>query len=181
LYLLLIVSEVLFFANPDLTRELYKVTSGYVSFESLAPLETIRASTSEVNGIIDAENRKFAFSIPIASFIGFNSPLQRTHFNENYMESNRFANATFTGKIVEKINFAENGTYEIRSKGTLDIHGIKQERIIKSVLIIEDGKLIAKSIFTILLKEHGITIPKIVHQKIAKEILVSVDVVFEKE
>lgn len=161
-------------------RDLFFLSEGQISFTSSAPLETITASTSQIRGAIDPASHKFAFSIGINSFEGFNSPLQREHFNENFMETVQFPSATFSGKIIEKIDLQKDGKHEVRAKGKLMIHGVKRERIIKSTIIVKDGNLFVKSFFSVLLKEHNITIPRVVHQKIAKDILIAVDVVFDK-
>jgi hypothetical protein len=164
----------------NLNAQIYKTIIGSIYFVSDAPLELIEAKSVKLQGIIDGKKKTFAFSIPISSFEGFNSPLQREHFNENYMESQDFSNATFTGKIIEKIDFAEDGKYTIRAKGKLTIHGVEQERIIKSQIEIKKGKLFVNSNFTVLLVEHKIRVPKIVYQKIAKEIKVNIKAEFEK-
>lgn len=160
--------------------QVFKTTKASAYFKSDAPLELIEAKSQKLQGAINLYKRTFAFTIPIRSFEGFNSPLQREHFNENYLESGQFPNATFTGKIIEKFDFTKDGKYTLRAKGKLTIHGITQERIIKSRLEIKKGKLYVNTNFTILLDEHQIRIPKIVHQKIAKEIMVYIDAVFEK-
>lgn len=160
---------------------LYKVTEGRIHFVSDAPLEYIEAESSGLKGVIDVNKRQFAFTIGMQSFLGFNSPLQREHFNENYLESDQYPNATFAGEIIEKIDFEKNGTYEVRAKGKLVIHGKSRDRIIKSQIIVEDNKLIVSSNFTVLLEEHNIVIPRIVYQKIAEEIQVEVKAIFEKQ
>ncbi|MBK8556118.1 MAG: YceI family protein [Lewinellaceae bacterium] len=109
------------------------------------------------------------------SFTGFNSALQQEHFYENYIETERYPITSFNGKIIEKIDFNANGSYTIRAKGKLFVHGESQERIIKSTLDIRDQKAVVHSEFTILLSDHNIDIPKIVSQKIATEIRVEVD------
>lgn len=158
---------------------LFKTSTGTVHFISEAPLETIEATSEKLKGVLNVEKRTFAFSISIRSFLGFNNPLQREHFNENYLETQDFSTASFTGKIIEKIDFSKDGKYIVRAKGKLKIHGVKRERIIKGELEVKDGKIYIQSMFTVLLKEHKIRIPKIVHQKIAKEVLVSINAVFE--
>ena len=130
-------------------------------------------------GIIDADQQTFAWSVDIKTFDGFNSPLQREHFNENYMETKRFPKATFSGKIIEKTDFSQNGTYTVRAKGLLNNHGVEQERIIKSTIEVKNGQLRIKSQFTVPLSDHNISIPKIVHQKIAEEIKVTVEAVLK--
>ncbi len=178
------VISILFFillTGTVATGQIFKTSEASVSFQSDAPLEIIEAKSNSLQGVIDSQNRTFAFSIPIRSFQGFNSPLQREHFNENYMESGQFPQAVFTGKIIEEIDFRKDKKYILRAKGKFTIHGITQERIIKSHLEIKDEKLYIKSTFTILLDEHQIRVPRIVYQKIAKEILVNISAVFSIE
>jgi hypothetical protein len=90
------------------------------------------------------------------------------------MESDKYPTATFSGKIIEDADLSVPGTYTIRTKGKLSIHGVEQERIIKSRVMVGPKTILIESDFTVLLSEHNISIPKIVHQKIAEEIKVSV-------
>lgn len=153
---------------------IYEVKNGDIHFFSEAPRELISASSKELQGALDINKKTFAFKIRIASFVGFNNPLQRGHFNENYMESSLYQTATYKGKIIEDIQFAKDGTYEIRAKGKLNIHGVEQERIIKVVLTIKKGKVSLKSDFTVMLTDHNIKIPRVVSDKLSPEIKVTV-------
>jgi polyisoprenoid-binding protein YceI len=132
----------------------------------------IKAASNEVRGIIDPVSNQFAFTVDVSSFKGFNSELQREHFNEKYLESEKFPKASFSGKLIEQIDFTKNGTHEIRAKGDLDIHGVKQTRVIRGKLIVNNGTLLVESQFLIPLSDHNISIPTIVNQKIATEIRV---------
>ena len=76
---------------------------------------------------------------------------------------------------------SKDGEYALRAKGKLMIHGVEQERIIKSTVKMDNGKLLIQSHFSVILREHDIHIPKIVHQKIAQEILVSVEAEMVRE
>ena len=152
----------------------YTSTSGSVKFVSKAPLETIKAESKRLSGALDAEKRTFAFALPINSFEGFNNQLQKEHFNENYMESDRIPKAVFKGKIIEEVNMATPGTYTIRAKGLMSIHGVEKEMIIKSKLTTTASQLTVESTFSVFLKDFDIKIPKIVNQKIADEILIDV-------
>jgi polyisoprenoid-binding protein YceI len=156
--------------NADLQAQRFVIDKGEISFSSNASLELIKATSDKVSGLIDPVNNQFAFLVNIATFRGFNSELQRQHFNENYMESEKYPKATFSGKIIEQVDFTRDSIYEVRAKGDLDIHGQKQSRIIKSKLTIKNGQLVIESSFIVPLTDHIITIPKIVSQKIATEI-----------
>ena len=155
-------------------QQVFLTNTGTIRFKSDAPLELIQAASQELRGAISPGERTFAFTVPMASFQGFNSPLQREHFNENYMESVKYPDATFTGRIIEEIDLRQPGTYTIRAKGILTVHGVAQERIIKSQVQVGNGNCNLSASFTVLLADHAITIPKVVHQKIAEEIEVEV-------
>lgn len=151
-------------------QEKYSIEKGKVNFTSNAQLELIKASSDSPQGLLDPATNQFAFTVEIKTFQGFNSALQREHFNEKYMESERYPKARFSGKIIETVNFNENGTFDVRAKGDLEIHGIKQTRIIKSKITISQGQIAIESRFMVPLSDHNITIPNIVSQKIATEI-----------
>lgn len=152
----------------------YVLQKGAILFRSDAPLELIKASSNELKGLFVPDRKAFAFRIPIQSFKGFNGPLQREHFNENYMESDKYPVASFEGKIIEDINLEQSNEFSIRAKGFLTIHGISQERIIKCDLSVKNNKVIVRTAFTVLLQDHNIAIPKVVHEKLASEIKVDV-------
>ena len=151
-------------------QQKYSIEKGGINFTSNAQLELIKASSDKVQGLLDPTTNQFAFTVDIKSFQGFNSALQREHFNEKYMESEKFPRARFSGKIIETLDFTQSGTHEVRAKGELEIHGVKQTRIIKSKVVIKDGHIDIESKFMVPLSDHNITIPNIVSQKIATEI-----------
>lgn len=165
-----------FHSKVSLAQSRYTTEKGRIDFTSSAPLELIKANSNEVLGIVDAERNAFAFSVAMRSFQGFNNPLQREHFNENYVESKKFPKAAFVGRIIEDLDLSVAGVYEVRAKGKLEIHGVTQERIIKGTLEVKEQRLFIKSSFTVLLEEHQIAIPKIMRQKIADEIRIKLEV-----
>lgn len=155
-------------------QHIYEAGDGLVSFHSSAPHELIRASSGQLNCAIDVQKKQFAFRIDMRSFMGFNSPLQREHFNENYMESERYPEATFTGKIIEDNDLTRDGEYEVRAKGKMYIHGIAQERIIKAHVSTKNGKMSISAAFMVSLADHDIKIPRVVYDKLAPDISVTV-------
>jgi hypothetical protein len=92
------------------------------------------------------------------------------------MEADKYFEATFAGKIIEPIDFSIDGTYDVRAKGNLVIHGKKQTRIIPARIQIEKGRLKIISEFTVPLLDHDIKIPQLVTEKIATEIIVRINV-----
>lgn len=154
---------------------IFNITKGNISFSSDAPLELIKAESNDLKGLIETEKKQFAFSIKVRSFKGFNSAFQKDHFNENYLETDKYPDATFSGKIIEDVDFTKNNILTVRAKGILTVHGVPKERIIKSDMTIKDGLIFIKANFTVLLADHNIPIPKVVHEKLASEIKVEVN------
>jgi polyisoprenoid-binding protein YceI len=168
-------------AGSKLPQQVFNISKGSIAILSDAPLELIKAASTELKGKLDAAKKLFAFTIKISSFKGFNSPLQKEHFNENYLESGKYPDAFFKGKIIEEVDFGKDGTYTVRAKGKLNIHGVEQDRIIKSSMTIKNGQITIKSNFTVQLADHNIPIPKVVHEKLASEINVEVNAVLAGE
>jgi polyisoprenoid-binding protein YceI len=151
----------------------------YVKFVSEAPLELISAETESCTGILDPSNLNFAFRVKIRSFEGFNSPLQREHFNENYMESDKFPYAVFQGRFLDELNPDESVQRDVRVKGVLNIHGVEDERVLSLRVKVDKDKSISfEGDFDVVLDDHDIEVPRIVYQKIAETISIHVKGVF---
>jgi hypothetical protein len=162
------------FSAPKAAGPVFEVKNGIILFHSSAELELIKATSDQLKGLVDIQKRNFAFKVAMNSFRGFNSPLQQEHFNENYVESGVFPDASFQGKIIEDDDLTKDGTYIIRAKGILNIHGVPQERIIRSTVTVKQGRLKLNTTFTVLLTDHNIKIPRIVSEKLSSEIKVEI-------
>jgi len=159
--------------------QIYICRNGSVSFISDAPLELIKASNDKLSGALNVNDRSFSFQVPTKAFEGFNSSLQKVHFNEDYMETELFPNSTFKGKIIEEVDLTVAGEYKIRAKGKINIHGVEIDRIVRCDLRVSENKIQVNAAFTVFIADHNISIPSILNQKIATEIKVNVDFTFE--
>ncbi len=173
IYIILIISS-LGFSVLGQSASVFSAREGKAYFLSDAPLEMISATSNSLKGVLSIEDRRFSFSIPVNTFEGFNSALQQTHFNDDYLETDIYPHATFKGKIIEEVDLGAPGQYRIRAKGKLDIHGLVHDRIIRCDVVVEAGKISVKGEFTVFLDNHDIKIPSIVNQKIAEEIQVEI-------
>lgn len=151
----------------------YQLKSPQINFFSSAPLEDIEASNKEGKGVIDFSSQSFSFRVPIKAF-QFKKQLMQEHFNENYMESDKYPHGLFKGKIVGAYNLSKNGSYQLAAVGDLNIHGVSQRRSIPCQLLVKDGRYSIKSDFQIKLEDHRIEIPTIVFNKIAEVIDVNI-------
>lgn len=174
LVLLLFVVPLLALAQP-----LQRVVRSEVTFVSDAPLERITATNRAVTGLFDLDQRSFAIRVPIVEFAGFNAPLQREHFNENYLLSGKHPYATFNGRIIEAIDLRQPGTYKVRAKGEFAVRGVTRERIVPCTVVVTADGMRVTTAFDLVLEEHEIRIPRIVNQKIAPVVNISIDLRLE--
>lgn len=164
------------FKDVSAQDKLLKTYQSKIAFVSKAPQETIKASTKKLSGIINLTSNNFSFRVSMNTFEGFNNPLQKEHFFENYMEVDQFPEAFFTGKIIEPITIAQN--QNLRAKGILTIHGLAHEVLVDVIVNYDGEKLSFKSSFDVLLSDYDINVPKIVSQKISSIINVDVSGMF---
>ena len=149
----------------------YLTKSGAINFYSKATMEDITADNNQVLSIIDADKGKMAIQILMKSFL-FEKALMQEHFNENYVESDKYPKATFSGDILnfEAINETES---KQKVKGNITIHGITKEIIIDANFTKKDDSILVDGSFIIEIDDFNISIPAIVSKKIAKSIKVT--------
>ncbi len=153
----------------------FTTTAGKVHFFSKTPLEDIEATTRKAVCVFDTETKKVQVKIPNTSF-EFRQKLMQEHFNENYMESDKYPNSTLNGELLESIDFSKDGTYTATVKGELNVHGVKKPREVPVKITVKDGAPVkVTSEFDIKLVDHKIKIPKAVLLNIAEIIKVDVD------
>lgn len=163
--------------SHTVAQQMYEVKSGAIDINSNAPNEIIKATSKKLQGIINTETKQFVFKVEAVSFEGFNSPLQREHFNENYMESHVYPDIIFSGKIIEDIDVSKDGEYRVRAKGKLKVHGETANRIIYADIKVKENLVDITSEFKVPLAEHNIRIPRVVNDKLATEVLVKVNAI----
>jgi polyisoprenoid-binding protein YceI len=169
---ILIVLAAWAYAGTAPAQNLFSAQSGNVTFFSKAPLEDIEAHNGKAQSVINTTTGEIAVKVPIKSFI-FENGLMQEHFNENYLESDKYPFATFKGKINEHIDWTKPGTYPVSATGKLNVHGVERDQTIKGKLDVGSGKLQLDADFTVALADHKIEIPTLVFQKIAETIAVT--------
>jgi YceI-like domain len=157
--------------------QLYSTQTGETSFFSETPVENISAVNKTVGAFINTATNEVAIIMKISAF-NFPNKLMQEHFNENYMESEKFPTGIFKGKIVETIDFTKNGTYDVTAKGQLTLHGVAQARDLKGKLTVENQKIALICNFDVKLVDHKIDVPKLVFAKIAEVIAVKAKYAF---
>jgi hypothetical protein len=156
----------------------YISTTSSVHFFSSAPVEDIEANNTEAASAFDLTSGDIVFSIPINGFT-FEKSLMQKHFNENYMESEKFPIANFTGKIVD-YDRNTTGWQPASASGKMTIHGVENVFTCEGKINIRQGIIELESVFPLRLEDHKIKIPKVVFYNIAEVVEVTIKFSYEK-
>jgi len=172
---------VLALCSLQLSAQKMKARDGMVRFFSETPIENIEAVNNQVSSVLVAENGQFAFLVPIKAFV-FEKALMQEHFNENYMESGQYPNASFKGNIanIEEIDFTQEGEYEATFTGTMEIHGVQQTISQPVTLLIGENLVTVKAKFMVKASDYEVEIPAAKKDNISNELEVTVNVEYKK-
>ena len=153
----------------------YMTKNGYIGFNSHTSMEDIKADNNQVAGVLDIATGDIIFQVLIKSF-HFDRALMEEHFNENYMESDKYPKSIFKGKVtnLSSVNFSKNGTYEVTVDGDLTIHNVTNKVSIKGTIEVITGGINASSKFNVVPEDYKIEIPGVVREKIDKNLAVTV-------
>lgn len=154
--------------------------TGHISFFSKATMENIEANNYQVSSSLNTSNGEMAFSVLVKSF-QFEKAKMQEHFNENYMESDKYPKSTFKGSITDfkSVNLGKDGTYKVHVAGDLTIHGVTKKVDEPGTITVKGSQINAKSSFPIKIADYNITIPAVVKDKVAEVVTVSVDMTYD--
>lgn len=151
----------------------YTSERSHVSFFSKGVIENIKATNTTATSIFDAVTGEVAFLVKANDF-QFEKKLMQVHFNEKYMETEKYPSSSFEGKILGYD--PDNAELQnVQATGKLTIHGVTNDVDIPGTIHFEEGKVIMKSQFVVRLQDYNIRVPQIVWQNIAQEVEVTVE------
>lgn len=153
--------------SENIFSQIYLGKTCAISFYSDGIIEDIEARNTSAKPILNIKTDSVLFKISIQGFV-FEKALMQEHFNETYMESDKYPHAMFRGKINENIDWTKDTTYKVTVTGNLNIHGITKTRTIDGSITIKGGEIMMETKFNVALKDHNITIPTLVVQNIAE-------------
>ncbi len=153
----------------------YMTKTGFIGFYSKTSLENINAENNQVYAVLDPASHHLAFAVLLKGFI-FTKELMQEHFNENYIESDKYPKATFSGACSGDMDLNKDGTYQVVIKGDLTLHGVTKPIETTAQLEVKKNQITGTSAFKLKPEDFNIGIPSIVREKIASEISVKVKV-----
>ena len=169
----LILIVCLFTTVCGVGQTLYKTTNGQVRFYSEAVLEDIEATTMKATAALNVTTGEVAVLIPIKTF-EFDKSLMKEHFNEKYLESDKYPDASFRGKIMDKLLLTPGKSTVVGISGDLLIHGVSYHRDIKIMLTVNaNGTVLTTGKFDVKVADHKVKIPTLVFQNIAEVVEVT--------
>jgi len=154
----------------------FMTKTGFVGFFSHTPIEDIKGDNNQSASVLDISTGELVFQVLIKSF-HFERALMEEHFNENYLESDKFPKSTFKGRItnLSSVDFSKPGKYNVTVEGDLYIHDVTNKISVKGELEVLAGGINATSKFNVIPEDYKINIPGVVREKIAKNLEVSVN------
>jgi hypothetical protein len=172
--LIVIISFVL--SLPVFSQKRYFTKSGQINFAAGTAAEDIDGVNKATTSVFDAATGQIEFAVLVKGF-EFKRALMQEHFNENYMESDKFPKSVFKGKIIDvnKVNFQKDGSYPVTVKGVLDMHGVKKEIETTGTMKVAGESVHSDAAFTVLLADYKIAIPSLVKDKISQTVTIKVN------
>ncbi len=149
----------------------YTSSESMIKFFSEAPLENIDAVNNEARSIFDASTGDIVFSVPIESF-EFEKKLMQEHFNENYLETEKYPKSTLKATIKDWSG--TKGLSQVVAVGELTIHGVTNQVEINGEINYADDQVEVSAVFPVRLEDYKVKIPKAVFYNIAEEVEVTV-------
>ncbi|HYJ39005.1 MAG TPA: YceI family protein [Chitinophagaceae bacterium] len=155
-------------------QEKYYTKSGKISFYSKAIIENIEAHNRSVTCVLDTKTGNVQFSVPIKGF-EFEKALMQEHFNENYLESDKYPKGEFKGQILnnDEVDYTKDGVYNAKVKGKLTIHGQTNEIETDGKVTKEGNRVSVSTEFNVRLPDYKIKNEKL--QNISNSIKVTVN------
>jgi polyisoprenoid-binding protein YceI len=169
-----LIALILFTSFTQVNAQLYKSKSSKISFFSKTPVENISAVNTTSQSAIDTKQKSVLVMVKVIAF-KFEKPLMEEHFNEKYLETDKFPDAKFKGKIISVIDFTKDGIYNIKAEGTFTMHGVEKPQTFEGTLEIKKGEMILHCKFAVKLADYNIEVPAVVTAKIAETIDVDVN------
>lgn len=174
----IVLSLLAIISGSNMFAQIYIAKNCEISFFSAAPLENIAAINKAAKPILNTSTNDIQTKIAMTAFV-FEKPLMQEHFNENYVESEKFPYATFKGKINENIDWKKDGEYKTTSTGTLDLHGIQKNITIVGTVKVTGPEIIIFAKFNIHIADYGIKIPSLYIKNIAEDVEVKLNATLE--
>ncbi|NML67397.1 YceI family protein [Hymenobacter sp. RP-2-7] len=164
--------------HAGLAQSKFMTKAGHLTFFSASIMEDIEARNDKVAAVFDLSGGQVAFAVPIREF-QFKRTLMQEHFNENYLESEKYPRATFTGQVLDAaqvLKLLPTGTQNVEVEGNLTMHGVTRKIVVAGTIQQRDAQVILVAYFNLAPADYAIDVPLLVREHIAKSVSVRLNV-----
>ncbi len=158
--------------------QILKGKESFIHFFSKTDMKDIEAKSTFPITVLRQETGDFQTTVQNKTF-KFESSFMEEHFNENYIESEKYPFSTFKGKILEKVDYSKNGEYKVTCKGLMDMHGVSKEISVPGTIKINGKEVTLEAKFKVKIADFKIKVPSLYAKEIADEIDVDIKSIME--
>lgn len=164
--------------STSINAQIYIAKNCEISFFSSAPIENIEAINKVAKPILNASTGDIQLKIAMIAFV-FEKALMQEHFNENYIETEKFPNTIFKGKINEKIDYLKDGETKVTVTGKISMHGVEKEKTIDGILTVKGEEIGLSAKFNMHIADYNIKVPSLYVTNIAEDVEVKLKALLE--
>ena len=175
-----ILIAMLYTCAVGLSQEKMISKSGKIIFEASVPsFEEVKATNTNVTFVLNPATGEIA-SLALMKGFRFKVALMEEHFNENYIESEKYPKAAFKGKIEEfNINSLTASPKDFIIRGKLELRGKSQDITATARIIKSRSGINILSNFSVNASDFNIAIPSLVKSKVSNKINIQIDAVLK--
>ncbi|HTA28152.1 MAG TPA: YceI family protein [Bacteroidia bacterium] len=169
---IIIFAITFFFFLAKNEAQIYMADSCRVNFFSAATIEDITADNTSSKPVMSSATGDIQMSLTNEDFI-FKKKLMQEHFNEDYMESDKYPHTIFKGKVNEKVDYTKDGVNNVTVTGTMNMHGVQKNITIPGTLTIKNGIIFLSAKFNVKVADYKIKVPSLLGNDIAESVAIT--------
>ncbi|GAL85303.1 hypothetical protein MYP_2532 [Sporocytophaga myxococcoides] len=163
----------------NVNAQTFTTESGHAEFKAKASLNSYTGNSNQLKGTINLKQKTVYFSVPFES-IDTGIKKRNKHMKE-LIETDKYPNAEFEGKIISDLNAEKDGSQKVTVKGNFKMHGVSREITVEGSLRRNGDKLTAEAEWKVLITDYKITPPKIFGNKVQDEHTIIIKTDLEKK
>lgn len=158
--------------------------SGKLKLTLHAPLGDMLAVNEAMSGQLDTKTGTLSYQVSVSGFRFITEHMpdaingkSTRRFNDYYLETSKFPDAVFQGKIVDlnKVNFEKEGVYKVLVQGVMTIHGEHKSLEDQATIEVKGKQVIFRADLTLKIADYRINVPEMVRNIFFKEVAISAE------
>ncbi|HKI44220.1 MAG TPA: YceI family protein [Balneolales bacterium] len=159
--------------------QVYMTKHGHVQFVSHSTLEDFTGKSDYLVGRINLADSTVQFYIDLTT-VSTGVRLRDEHMQEEYLQTDKYPFAQFSGKIVSSFNPASADTQQVTVKGTFKVHNVSHVITVSGKVKISPQKLYVYAAWPVKLGDYNIRIPQVLFMKVSPTQAVSISTTLDR-